>query len=233
MNRPLYCVASRAIRELPLRLRNDMVFGSWRFDMKQVIIIGAGGHARVIADIVRRAGDNLLGFLDDNVPALGKVKDYVNYPEAHFIIGIGNAAVRRRIAGELAGVNWYTAIHPTAVIAENVRIGPGSAVMAGAVVNPGAVIGEHCIVNTGSIVEHDNQIENYVHISVGAKLAGTVTIGENTWVGIGAVVSNNLTVCGDCMIGAGAVVVRNITESGTYVGVPARKLSESFRRGDS
>ena len=100
-------------------------------------------------------------------------------------------------------------------------------------VNPGAVIGEHCIVNTGSIVEHDNQIENYVHISVGAKLAGTVTIGENTWVGIGAVVINNLTVCGDCMIGAGAVVVRNITESGTYVGVPARKMSESFRRGDS
>ncbi len=194
--------------------------------MKQVIIIGAGGHARVIGDIVRRAGDCLLGFLDDNVPALGKVADYVNYPDAHFVIGIGNAAVRRKIAGLLAGVRWYTAIHPAAVIGENVQIGEGTVVMANAVVNPGARVGDHCILNTGSIVEHDNIIENYVHISVGAKLAGTVTIGENTWVGIGAVVSNNLMVCADCMIGAGAVVVKNIRESGTYVGVPAKKISD-------
>ena len=191
--------------------------------MKDVIIIGAGGHARVIADTVRRAGDNLLGFLDDNVPALGKVKDYVNYPGAHFVIGIGNANLRRKIAGLLTGVKWYTAIHPAAVIGENVEIGEGTVVMANAVVNPGAKIGDHCILNTGSIVEHDNIIENYVHISVGAKLAGTVTIGENTWVGIGAVVSNNLTVCPDCMIGAGAVVVKDIREPGTDVGVPARK----------
>lgn len=191
--------------------------------MKNVIIIGAGGHARVVADIVRRAGDKVLGFLDDNAPALGKISDYVNYPDAHFVIGIGNAALRRRIAGLLEGVHWHTAIHPTAVIGENVQIGQGTVVMANAVVNPGAKIGGHCILNTGSIVEHDNRIENYVHISVGAKLAGTVTIGENTWVGIGAVVSNNLTVCADCMIGAGAVVVKNIEQPGTYVGVPARK----------
>lgn len=200
--------------------------------MKNVIIIGAGGHARVIADIVRCRGDCLLGFLDDRategvgeIPVLGTVKDYVNYPDAHFIIGIGNAAVRRRVAEEMNGVQWYTAIHPAAVVSDmNVSIAPGTAVMAGAVINPGAAIGAHCIINTAAVVEHDNIIGDYAHISVGAKLAGTVTVGPDTWVGIGAVVSNNLSICGGSFIGAGAVVVKSVTEPGTYVGVPARRI---------
>lgn len=192
--------------------------------MKNVIIIGAGGHARVIADIVRAAGDNLLGHLDDHAPSLGPVSDFVKYPDAHFIIGIGSAAVRRRMAEAMTGVKWYTAIHPTAVIGSNVTIGQGTAVMAGALIGPGASIGFHAIVNTGAIVEHDNQIGDFAHISVGVKLAGTVTIGDSSWIGIGAVVSNNLSICGECMVGAGAVVVKNITEPGTYVGVPARRI---------
>ena len=201
--------------------------------MKDVVIIGAGGHARVIADIVRCRGDRLMGFLDDGVeaqqvdgiPVLGCVNSYVNHPEAEFIIGIGNAAVRRKIAGQLEGVKWYTAIHPAAVVSEmNVRIGDGCAVMANAVINPGAVIGEHCIINTAAVVEHDNRIGEFAHIAVGAKLAGTVSVGADTWVGIGAVVSNNLEICGDCMSGACAVVVRSITEPGTYAGVPARRI---------
>ena len=200
--------------------------------MTDVIVIGAGGHARVIADIVRCRGDRLLGFLDDfaqvevnEIPVLGTVKDYVNYPDACFIIGIGNAAVRRKVAEEMKGVQWYTAIHPAAVVSGmNVCIGPGTAVMAGAIINPGATIGEHCIINTAAVVEHDNTIGDFVHISVGAKLAGTVTVGADTWVGIGTTVSNNLSICGGCMIGAGAVVVRSIQEPGTYVGVPARRI---------
>lgn len=192
--------------------------------MKDVIIIGAGGHARVIADIVKAAGDNLLGHLDDHAPALGPVSDYVKFPDAHFIIGIGSAAVRRRIAERMTGVNWYTAIHPTAIIGSSVTVGEGTAVMAGAMIGPGARIGTHAIVNTGAIVEHDNQIGDFAHISVGAKLAGTVTVGPDSWIGIGAVVSNNLSICGGCMVGAGAVVVKNLTEPGTYVGVPARRI---------
>ena len=96
--------------------------------------------------------------------------------------------------------------------------------MPNAVINAGAKIGEHCIINTGAIVEHDNILENYVHISVGAKLAGTAHVGIATWIGIGASVSNNLSICENCMIGAGAVVVKDITESGTYIGVPARRM---------
>lgn len=197
--------------------------------MKDVIIIGAGGHARVIADIVRCRGDRCLGFLDDfaqdgvgDIPVLGTIKDYVNYPNASFIVGIGNAAVRRKVVRSMEGVRWYTAIHPAAVVSElNVSIGPGTAVMAGAIINTGAVIGAHAIINTAAVVEHDNRIGDFVHISVGAKLAGTVTVGPDSWVGIGAVVSNNLSICGGCMIGAGAVVIRSIGEPGTYVGVPA------------
>ena len=96
--------------------------------------------------------------------------------------------------------------------------------MANAVINPAANIGKHCIINTSAVVEHDNRISDFVHVSVGAKLGGTVSIGEHTWVGIGANVSNNVSICDHCMIGAGTVVIHDIKESGTYVGVPARKI---------
>lgn len=201
---------------------------------EQVIVIGASGHGKVVADIVRRSGDTLLGFLDDNealppkiagIPVLGKVADYVRYPDVFFVIGIGNSAIREKIARQLDGVRWYTAIHPSAVIsALDTQIGVGSVIMANAVIDPSAHIGAHCIINTSAVVEHDNHIGNFAHISVGAKLGGTVSVGAHTWVGIGATVSNNVSICDHCMIGAGAVVIRDIKEIGTYVGVPARKI---------
>jgi sugar O-acyltransferase (sialic acid O-acetyltransferase NeuD family) len=201
---------------------------------KQVIVIGASGHGKVVADIVRRSGDILLGFLDDNetlptevagIPILGKVEDYVKYSETSFIIGIGNSVIREKITHQLCDVHWYTAIHPSAVISTlDTRIGVGSVVMANAVINPSAHIGEHCIINTSAVVEHDNRVENFAHISVGAKLGGTVSIGTHVWVGIGSTIVNNITICDHCTIGAGAVVIHDIKESGTYVGVPARKI---------
>ena len=198
---------------------------------EQVIVIGASGHGKVVADIVRRSGDMLLGFLDDNetlpheiagIPVLGKVADYARYPDAVFVIGIGNSTVREKISRQLDGARWYTAIHPSAVIAAlDTQIGVGSVIMANAVINSSAHIGAHCIINTSAVVEHDNRIGDFVHISVGAKLGGTVLVGAHTWVGIGATVSNNVSICDHCMIGAGAVVIRDIKERGTYVGVPA------------
>ena len=200
--------------------------------MREVIIIGAGGHAKVIADIVQNCGDVVVGFLDDHpnmqgqlygIPILGTVSEYEKYINAEFVIGIGNATIRRKIAERMMGVKWYTAVHPSAVISPtDVSIGEGTVVMANAVVNVGTKIGAHCIINTAAVLDHDNCIGDFSHISVGAKLAGTVSIGEETWVGIGAVISNNIDVCGGCMIGAGATVVRSIKHKGTYVGVPAR-----------
>lgn len=202
---------------------------------EQVIIIGAGGHGKVIADIVRSCGDSVLGFLDDSpdsheavcgIPVLGKSEDYVNYPDTRFVIAIGNGSVRRKVAERLSDAKWYTAIHSGATVSPmGTVIGEGTVIMAGAVVNPCARIGKHCIINTKASVDHDNRIGDYTHISVGAALAGTVTVGDTVWVGAGAVISNNLSICDNCMIGAGAVVVRSIEETGTYVGVPARKIT--------
>lgn len=200
--------------------------------MKDVIIIGASGHGKVVADCVLAAGNRVLGFLDDGcaadsllgLPVLGAIEDYVNYTGAEFLIAIGDNRTRLQIAQQVQNVIWHTAIHPAAVVSPFAEIGEGTVVMANAVVNAGAAVGRHCIVNTAAVIEHDNRIGDFVHISVGAKLAGTVTVGTGTMVGIGAAVSNNMSVCGGCMIGAGAVVVKDITEAGTYAGVPARRL---------
>lgn len=201
---------------------------------KTVVIIGASGHGKVVADIVNKRGDQVLGFLDDNpelskafigLPVLGRVEDYEKYKNALFVVAIGDANIREKIVEALKDVNWYTAIHPAAVVSTlDTKIGEGTVIMANAVINPGAEVGNHCIINTGAIVEHDNKLADFVHISVGAKLAGSVTVGKGTWVGIGASISNNVTICTECMIGAGAVVVKDIVEMGTYVGVPVKKI---------
>ena len=197
-----------------------------------VILIGGGGHARVIIDCIRAAGNQAIGILDDglttgtvvsDVPVLGKTADYKIYGQHEFVIAIGNNALRRNIAEKL-DVKWHTAIHPSAVVSAYARIGAGTVIMPGAVINSGVSVGEHCIINSGAIVEHDNRLADFVHISPGAALGGTVSVGEGTHVGIGAAVKNNICICGGCVIGAGAAVVTDITEPGTYVGVPARKL---------
>ncbi len=193
---------------------------------KNVVILGAGGHAYVIADIISAMGEKVVAFLDDdqqNNKRSGSISDYVKFKNAEFIIGIGNADIRESLANSL-NVKWFTAIHPSAIISPSAVLGKGTVVMPNAVINARAVIGNHCIINTGAIVEHDNIISDYVHISVGAKLGGTVTIGKKTWIGIGSTVKNNVNIFSDCMIGAGATVVDNISTKGTYVGIPARKL---------
>lgn len=200
---------------------------------KKVIIIGASGFGKLTADIVLNNGDELVGFLDDNPeletffhrPVLGKTCDYSKYVDASFIVSIGNPQTRERIVSMMNGVTWYTAIHPKAIVSPfDVVIGEGAVVLPGAVIDPGVTIGRHTLINCNSVVAHDCVIGDYCHISVGTNIAGAVEIGNRTWVGIGASVSNNLNICGDCMIGAGAVVVKNIDESGTYVGVPAKKV---------
>lgn len=202
---------------------------------KQLVIIGASGHGKVVADIVIKSGDQVVGFLDDNTllgdsfigfPVLGTVDKRVEYKDCSFVIAIGNAVIRERMAKSM-DVDFYIAIHPDAVISDiDVSIGAGTVVMANAVVNSGTKIGSHCIINTGAVVEHGNRISDFVHVSVGAKLAGTVEVGKGTWIGIGATVSNNLNICGGCMLGAGAVVVKDIDKPGVYVGVPAERTEQ-------
>ena len=205
--------------------------------MKQkVIIIGAGGNAKVIADIIVKNSDELIGFLDDNIAVgteiisgyknLGKIEEHIEfqkqYEDVKFIISIGDNQIREKIA-QAYSLTYYTAIHPTATIGVDTGIQEGTVIMAHASINSNASIGKHCIINTGSIIEHDNVIEDFAHISPNATLGGNVKIGKKTHVGIGATVKNNITIGPQIRIGAGAVVVKDILMEGTYVGVPAKR----------
>lgn len=199
--------------------------------MRKLAIIGASGHGRVVADIARKNGYREIVFLDDD-ESVHECGGYLvignssqaGQIDADVIIGIGNADIRKRIQESVPEEKLVTLIHPDAVIAEDVAIGAGTVIMAGTVINPGVRIGKGCIINTCSSVDHDCEVGDYVHIAVGSHLCGTVSVGSGTWIGAGAIVSNNVSICSDCKIGAGAVIVNDIKESGTYVGVPARRI---------
>lgn len=198
--------------------------------MNRLIIIGASGHGKVVADIATLNGYKDIVFLDNDP----EIKTCAGHPvlgpdtmtselDGNVFVAVGNAEIRKKLMERDANRNFPVLIHPSAVVAKSAEIGAGSVVMAGAVINPGAQIGKGCIINTSSSVDHDCMVGDYVHISVGAHLSGTVVVGTGTWIGAGAIVSNNVDICADCVIGAGAVVIKDITEPGTYVGVPARK----------
>ena len=200
------------------------------YQPKEVVIFGAGGHGKVIADIIEKSGDRVIGFLDDkqsldNVlgyPIIGQLNECIKFKQYQFFIAIGNNKIRKMIADRYCDIKYYTAIHPSSCIANNVCIGEGTCIMANAIINSSTHIGNHCIINSGAVVEHDNIICNYVHISPSATLCGTVKVAECTHIGAAAVVKNNITITRDCTIGAGAVVVNNINKKGIYVGIPAK-----------
>jgi sugar O-acyltransferase (sialic acid O-acetyltransferase NeuD family) len=202
----------------------------------KLLIIGASGHGKVVADIALKTNRwQSITFLDDDksinssmgsevMDTSDKAFKYID--EYEIFVGIGNNATRQKIHEmlESVGASIPVLIHPNAVIGEQVEIEAGTVVMAGAIINCCTKIGKGCIVNTGSTIDHDNNIEDFVHISPGAHLAGTVSVGQKSWLGIGSVVSNNINITSGCKVGAGAVVVKDITEPGIYVGVPVRRI---------
>lgn len=210
--------------------------------MKGLLIAGASGHGKVIADIaVKLKQYEKILFLDDDrsiheimgfavihtiMPDKKLFAQWFEDLDIEVVIAIGNSQIRmqKQQMFEEAGIQIATLIHPSAVIGQGVTIGAGTVIMANAVVNSASRIGKGCIINTAASVDHDNQIEDYVHVSVGSHLAGTVFVGRHTWIGAGAVVSNNLKLCEECTIGAGAVVVKDILQKGIYIGVPARLM---------
>lgn len=202
----------------------------------KLIIIGASGHGKVVADIALNMKKwQSISFLDNNesikssmgLEVIDTSDNIFKYLDDYEIfVGIGNNATRERIQGGIKalGASIPTLIHPNAVFGEQVEVGYGTVVMAGVVINCCTSIGEGCIINTGATIDHDSLIEDYVHISPGVNLAGTVKVGQGSWLGIGSVVSNNINITSKCKIGAGALVVRDINEPGSYVGIPARKI---------
>jgi sugar O-acyltransferase (sialic acid O-acetyltransferase NeuD family) len=203
--------------------------------MNGVLILGAGGHAKVVADILLCQGTPVMGFLDDDpatwgalrlgLPVLGGIATYRVHLPGGLILGIGDIAARNALVERLgrdACDRWCNAIHPHATVAASVRVGHGVAVVARAVVNPDAILGDHSIVNTGATVDHDCTIGEHAHIGPGAHLGGSVRVGRGALIGIGASVTPGLTIGDGAVVGAGAVVVADVPPYVTVKGVPAR-----------
>lgn len=204
-----------------------------------IAICGAGGHGRVVADVVTRSAGarRMHGFFDDRpelagrrvagYPVLGRIQDALrDSVDLQLILGIGSNRARERLAriAEEAGFTFATAVHPSAQIGADVLIGPGSVVMANAAVSVGARIGMHVIVNTGATVDHDCAIEDFVHVSPGAHLAGGVTVGRGAHIGIGACAIPGVRIGPWSVVGAGATVINDIPEGATVVGTPAAPI---------
>lgn len=198
--------------------------------MNRLIIIGASGHGKVVADIAKLNGYTDIVILDNDsnikscagFPVLGPDSILSDF-DGDVFVAVGNAVIRETLMKRAADRNMPVLIHPNSVIADSVTIGNGSVIMAGSVINPDVSIGKGVIVNTCSSIDHDCVIGDYCHIAVGAHLCGTVRIGDSTWVGAGATIINNISICSNSMIGAGAVVVNDILVPGIYLGVPARR----------
>lgn len=207
-----------------------------------VIIIGGGGHAKVVVDALRLNGEKVLGVLDtcdptsmlpQGLPWLGPDDAIGAYAPDEVMLanGIGSArstALRKKVFEHFGqmGYHFTKVIHPSAIIAPDVLIGCGSQIMAGAVIQTGAVIGCNTIINTRASVDHDCQIGDHVHIAPGATLSGTVCVSDGAHVGVGAVVIQGIEVGPEALIGAGAVVVGDIPAATIALGVPARVVEE-------
>jgi sugar O-acyltransferase (sialic acid O-acetyltransferase NeuD family) len=194
-----------------------------------VYLYGAGGHCKVVLDILLSDNRyNVKLILDDapldNIMLGVSVTNNFNKEEfldKNCIITIGNNQIRKNIANSFKA-NFIMTIHSNAIISKFAKVGNGTQIMPAAVVNSDAVIGEHCIINSGAIIEHDCILGDYVHISPNATLGGNVTIGELSQVGIGATIIQNITIGRNVMIGAGAVIIKDIPDNAIVVGVPGK-----------
>lgn len=204
-------------------------------DEKKLIIIGAGGHGKVLADIATQMKQwEEIVFLDDTVgeedilgfKIIGTSLDIAKYQNtADFIIALGDNRIRERFYHQLKSLNISiaTLIHPKAIIASNVEISEGTVIMPGAIINVSSRIGKGTIINTGATVDHDCIIGDFIHLSPGVHIAGGVSVGDRTWLGIGSSVINGTNISHDVVIGAGSCVITDILNEGTYVGLVKRE----------
>lgn len=206
-----------------------------------LVVIGAGGHAKVVIDLARRAGFDPVAVLDDdsrklgqlvaNVPVIGDrsmLSVLRDQGVLHALVGIGANTARLQIADWLnsEGMNCPVAVHPAATVDDSARFGAGTVVMAGAVINADAHIGCHCIVNTAATIDHDCEIGDGVHFAPGVNLCGNVVVGVGALIGVGASVAPGKTIGDFATVGAGAAVVKDVAPRTTVVGVPARVLDK-------
>lgn len=209
-----------------------------------VIVVGAGGHAAVVADALQEAGRRVLGFTDPDsglhgtlrigLPILGGDEVLARYRPDEiclanglgFVSGSGRTSLRARVQQRLEAQGWsfVSVIHPRALVSRHATLADGGQVLAGAIVQAGAVVGPGTIVNTAAIVEHDTIVGAWCHLATRSTLCGQTRVGDGCLVGAGAVLRQSLAIGADTVIGAGAVVLRDCLGNETLCGVPARPL---------
>ncbi len=209
--------------------------------MEKIIIIGGGGHAKVVIAILKKLSVfSILGYLDvndrgailgvaylgtdDQLPIIKK-----KYPECAAAIGVGNVDVsfnRQKIKEKLVkeGFKLPALVAASAVIQEDVLLKPGAVVMDGVVIHSGSRIGACAIINTKSSIDHDCHVGDFVHVGPGSTICGGVKIERNTLVGAGTVIIQNKAIAEQCLIGAGSTVIGDLLETGKYAGTPARRI---------
>lgn len=208
---------------------------------KRVLILGAGGHGRVVLDILLQTGRHeVVGFLDNNadihgrridgIPVLGCIDDLTPLAEEHevegVLIAIGDNGARRGLARRIdsAEIELINAVHPAAAMARNATLGRNVVIAAGVVVCAHCQIGDSVILNTGCIVDYQTMIGEGTHICPGVRIAGRVKVEPGVFVGIGATIIPKITLGCESIVGAGSVVIEDVPALGTVVGVPARRI---------
>lgn len=206
---------------------------------------GSGGHGRVVGDLVRAAGHEVVGYVDSDPGKLGRIVEpdgttvshlqdqlvraireggrYPNGVDAS-ALGLGDNQVRLQCLQNLEGLAVPPLVHPSATVSPTASLGRGSVIFPQAVVNTGAQVGDAVIVNSGAVVEHDCVLGSGVHVSPGATLCGGVRVGERSWIGAGATVIQGLTIGTGSTVGAGSTVIRDVGDDITVVGRPARSI---------
>jgi sugar O-acyltransferase (sialic acid O-acetyltransferase NeuD family) len=206
---------------------------------RPVIVLGAGGHARVLIDALQELGTEIMGLTDPDKTLWGQTlmdvdilgpdeKIFDIHPERILLVNALGSTKSTRARQELfetwqqRSYSFATVVHPKAVLAKSVQLAEGVQILAGAVINPNTKIGANTIVNTGAIVEHDCIIGDHVHLAPGARVAGNVTIGKAAHIGIGSTIIQGLTLGENCLVAAGAVVVRSVPDKAVVMGVPGK-----------